>query len=181
MHSSMTKRFPPDAVISSKRSPSSTPDHSHLDFQGTYLCPVCRHGQITGLTLMDAFACDFCRHIFTANLSDQTVQVADSSQPMSWRWNGRRWQVAYQDELNLTVVIWLVSAALVLLPPALVWLSAYTFPPLPGSAWAWFPTAWVGCTFSIHFLMVSWLIAEHYQLPLYVSTKIRLRQLLGQR
>lgn len=157
---------------------SSHSDSQSLGFEEAYLCPVCRHGQISGLTLMDAFACDFCRHIFTANLAEQTVQVVDSSQPMSWRWNGRNWQVAYRDEINLTLVIWLVSGALVVLPPALVWLSAHTFPPLPNSPWAWFPAVWVGCTFSIHFLMVSWLIAEHYQLPLYVSTKIRLRQLL---
>ena len=30
-----------------------------LNYQDTYICPVCRHGQIAALTLMDAFACDF--------------------------------------------------------------------------------------------------------------------------
>jgi hypothetical protein len=154
---------------------------SLLDYQGVYLCPICRHGHIMGLTLMDAFACDFCRHIFTANLSAQSVQVVDSSQPMSWRWNGRRWNAAYRDEINLTVVIWLVSGALTIFPPSLVWLSAHTFPPLPHSPWAWFPMVWVGCTFLIHFLMVSWLMIEHYQVPFYVSSKIRVQQLLGRR
>jgi len=156
-------------------------DSSLLDYQGIYICPVCRHGHITGLTLMDAFACDFCRHIFTANLLAQSVQVVDSSQPMSWQWNGCNWRVAYRDESNMTVVIWLVSGALTILPPSLVWLSAHTFPPSPHSAWAWFPTVWVGCTFLIHFLMVSWLMIEHYQVPLYISSKIRFQQLLGQR
>lgn len=171
----MTKQFERTA----KQPPH--PDSRSLNFESVYVCPVCRHGQIANLVLMDAFACDFCRHIFTANLADQTVQVVDSSQPMSWRWSGRGWQVAHRDELDLTLVIWLVSAALVVLPSSLVWLSAHTFPPLPDSAWAWFPTVWVGCTFLIHFLMVSWLIVEHYQLPLYVATKIRLRQLFGRR
>ncbi len=152
-----------------------------LSYQGAYICPVCRHGQITSLTLMDAFACSFCRHIFTANLAEQSVQVVDSSQPMSWRWNGRRWQGAHQDDLNLTIVIWLVGIALVVFPPALIGLSSYTFPPLPGSRWSWLPAAWVSCTFVLHFLMVGWLIAEHYQLPLYVSSKVRLQTLLGQR
>ncbi len=165
------------------RSPKQDAARSHrpLSFQDEYLCPVCRHGQIANLTLMDAFACDFCRHIFTANLNDQSVQVVDSSQPMSWRWNGRAWQVAHRDEFNLTLVIWIVSIFLVVLPPTLVWLSAYTFPPLPDSGWAWFPIAWAIGTFAIHFFMVFWLMAEHYQLPLYVASKIRLRQLLGQR
>ncbi|MBD2461607.1 hypothetical protein H6G89_11150 [Oscillatoria sp. FACHB-1407] len=152
-----------------------------LSYQETYICPICRHGQITGLTLMDAFACDFCRHIFTANLPEQSVQVVDSSQPMSWRWNGRNWQVAYQDDFNLTMMIWLIGVLLVGLPSAIVWLSAYTFPPLPGSPWAWFPMVWVGCTFLVHLVLVLWVMAEHYQLPWYVASKVRLRSLLGQR
>jgi hypothetical protein len=152
-----------------------------LSYQETYLCPICRHGQIAELTLMDAFACNFCRHIFTANLSEQTVQVVDSSQPMSWRWNGRNWQVAYHDDLNLTVMIWLVGGLLIVLPSAIVSLSAYTFPPLPGSAWDWFPMVWVNCTFLVHLLLVVWVMSEHYQIPWYVASKIRVRSLLGQR
>ena len=150
-----------------------------LSFQGTYLCPICRHGQISNLTLMDAFACNFCRHIFTANLETQSVQVVDSSQPMAWRWNGRSWQTAYQNDFNLTVVLWLVGLTLIFLPSGIVWLATYIFPPLPNSPWAWFPLLWVGCTFTLHFLMVSWLLAEHYQLPLYIATKIRLSTLLN--
>ncbi|MBD0269899.1 MAG: hypothetical protein ICV77_16605, partial [Cyanobacteria bacterium Co-bin8] len=46
-----------------------------VDSGSTYLCPVCRHGQIEAMTLMDAFACNFCRHIFEVNLEQQTVQV----------------------------------------------------------------------------------------------------------
>lgn len=162
-------------------SPASLSERVDLSYENSFLCPVCRHGEITGLVLTEAFACNFCRHIFTANLHEQSVQVVDSSQPMSWRWNGRGWQVAYQDDLNLTIVIWLVGVALVVLPSAIVGLSAYTFPALPGSPWAWFPTVWLGCTFLVHFLLVTWLMVEHYQLPLYVSTKVRLRALLGRR
>lgn len=164
--------------------PSATPLLSppdSLSYQGTYLCPVCRYGQISGLTLMDAFACNFCRHIFTANLQEQSVQVVDSSQPMTWRWNGRSWKVAYRDDFDLTFIIWVIGVAVVVLPSALVWLAAYTFPPLPGSPWAWFPMVWVGCTFLVHLLMVSWLLVEHYQLPLYVMLKVRLKHLLMRR
>lgn len=160
---------------------ATRPDDCHLNYQGAYVCPICRHGQITGLTLMDAFACDFCRHIFTANLQEQSVQVVDSSQPMSWRWSGRNWQVAYQDDFNLTVMIWFMAAMLVGLPSAIVWLSAYTFPPLPGSPWSWFPMVWVGCTLVVHLLLVVWVMAEHYQVPWYVTSKIRLRSLFNWR
>jgi hypothetical protein len=161
--------------------PKSTTENRTLDYQGTYICPVCRHGQISGLTLMDAFACNFCRHIFTANLHNQSVQVVDSSQPMSWRWTGQNWQVAYRDDGNLTAFIWLVGSAMVVLPAAIVWLATYTFPPLPGSPWDWFPRVWVGCTFLVHLFMVTWLMAEHYQFPIYVSGKVRLRSLFNHR
>lgn len=152
-----------------------------LSYSGTYICPVCRHGQISNLTLMEAFACNFCRHIFTANLEAQSVQVVDSSQPMSWRWNGRTWRFAYRDYPNVTVLVWFISAVLIILPASIVWISAYLFPPLPGSRWSWFPMAWLGFTFGVHFLMVAWLLAEHYHLPLYISSRIRLREWLGRR
>lgn len=152
-----------------------------LNYQETYLCPVCRHGQITALTLMDAFACNFCRHIFTANLPEQSIHVEDSSQPMTWRWNGLHWKAANQLDMDLTIVVWLVGIALVLLPPALIWLSSHTFPPMQGSTWSWFPTAWISLTFGTHFTFVAWLLAEHYQIPVYVTSKIRLRDALGRR
>jgi hypothetical protein len=161
--------------------PPLSHDRRTLNFQETYVCPICRHGQIESLTLMDAFACTFCRHIFTANLRDQSVHVEDSSQPMTWRWTGRNWQAANQTDVDLTVVIWLVSISLVVLPPSLIWISSHAVPPLEGTAGAWFPTFWVGLTFLLHFLFVSWLMAEHYQVPLYVSCKVRLRQWFDRR
>ena len=169
--------FPDPAVPHPAKSlAQATPEERLLCFHDSYTCPVCRHGQITELTLMDAFACNFCRHIFTANLREQSIHVEDSSQPMSWRWNGRNWQAANQPDVDLTVVIWLVGVALVILPPVLVGIPAYIFTPLEGSDRSWFPTFWVGLTFLTHFLFVAWLMVEHYQLPLYVSYKIRLRQ-----
>ncbi|MBD2077744.1 hypothetical protein H6F86_28425 [Phormidium sp. FACHB-592] len=156
-------------------------DRRSLNYQETYICPVCRHGQITALTLMDAFACDFCRHIFTANLSEQSIHVEDSSQPMTWRWNGHNWKAANQLDTDLTIVIWLVGVALVLLPPALIWLPSHTFPPLQGSTWAWFPSVWIGLTFGAHLTFVAWLLTEHYQVPFYITYKVRLREALGRR
>jgi hypothetical protein len=133
------------------------------------------------MVLMDAFACDFCRHIFTPNLHEQTVQVVDSSQPMGWRWSGKNWRPIYQDDFNLTFVIWTVGAGLVALPPSLVWLSSHTFPPMEGSRWSWMPSVWVGLTLTLHFLLVLWLITEHYQFPFYVSLKVKLQHWFGRR
>ena len=156
-------------------------DRRTLNLQETYICPVCRHGQIAELTLMDAFACNFCRHIFTANLREQSIHVEDSSQPMTWRWNGRNWQAANQLDVDLTLVIWIVGVILVVLPPALIFLSSRLVPPLEGSTLDWLPNVWVGLTFLTHFSFVAWLMIEHYQLPIYVSSKVRIRQWLERR
>lgn len=149
-----------------------------LSCEETYTCPVCRHGQIKALTLMDAFACNFCRHIFTPNFQEQSIRVEDSSQPFIWRWTGRAWRPAQQDDFDLTLVIWLISVALVALPPALIWLSSYTFPPLPDSTWYWFPAVWTTIAFLLHFFLVLWLLLEHYQLPSYVALRIQLQRWL---
>jgi hypothetical protein len=151
-----------------------------LDYQEVYLCPACRHGQIEALILMDAFACNFCHHIFVANLPAQSIHVADNPQPMGWRWNGKGWQSLNQGNTNLTGLVWLMAIIIVLLPPALIALAAYMFPPLEGSNWQ-FPLLWTGLTFSLHFALVAWLMVEHYQFPLYVTLKVKLRELFRQR
>ena len=166
--------------MSDRKLPPLTERRS-LNYEETYLCPVCRHGQISSLALMDAFACNFCRHIFTADLRDQSVRVEDSSQPMTWRWNGVTWQALHQVDIDLSIVIWLVGGVLVLLPPTLIWISTHTFPPIEGSAWYWFPTIWVGLAFLLHLTLVTWLLVEHYQVPFYVACKVRLQMLLGRR
>lgn len=150
-----------------------------LSYSGTYLCPICRHGHIAELPLMEALACNFCRHIFSVNLPSQTVQVVDSSQPMSWRWNGRKWLAAYQEDQHLAILVWILCLGLVILPSAIVGIAAYIFPPLPDSPWARFSSVWALTTLILHGVMVAWVLAEYYQLPLYVSSKIRLQRLLS--
>lgn len=175
----MTEPFP--GSPSPKEERSASLERRSLNYQETYLCPVCRHGQIQAITLMDAFACEFCRHIFTANLPEQSVHVEDSSQPMTWRWNGFTWQAANRIDLDLAIAVWAIGAVLVFLPPALIWLSSHTFPPMRGSIWYWFPTFWSGLAFVSHFLFVAWLVAEYYQFPPYVASKVRLARVWQQR
>lgn len=128
---------------------------------------------------MDAFACDFCRHIFEANFEQQTVQVVDSSQPMIWRWNGSTWRSGRVLDKNLTLFLWIISASLVFLPVSMIGISLYMFPPMSGSRWAWVPAVWAVCTFLSHLVMVSWLLAEHYQPALYVMAKLKVQRLMN--
>ncbi|NJP08123.1 MAG: hypothetical protein HC866_00480 [Leptolyngbyaceae cyanobacterium RU_5_1] len=171
----------PDNAPEGRQSAARVLERCGLSYQNTYLCPVCRHGQISAIVLMDAFACSFCRHIFTADLRDQSVRVEDSSQPMTWRWNGHAWQATNQMTADLTIMIWLVGTVLVVLPPSLIWISSHMFPPMQGSTWYWFPTIWVALAFLSHFSFVAWLLIEHYQLPFYVTCKVWLRELVGRR
>jgi len=149
-----------------------------LDAVETYDCPVCRHGQIQAMTLMDAYACNFCRHILEANLDQQTVHIVDGVQPMGWRWLGWRWQPIYQGNVDITITLWVVGVALMILPAGIVALGAYLFPPLDPVDGVQWSLVWATGTLVAHSAMVGWLIAEHYQFPLYVLAKIRLQRLV---
>lgn len=173
----MVKFFPESASSWTIKRPEHEKKTRPLRYDGTYRCPACRHGHIAELPLMEAMACDFCRHIFTLNLSSQSIQVVDSSQPMSWRWNGRKWVAAYHDDQQLSVLIWILCGGLVVFPALIVWIAAYVFPPLPDSPWAQFSTLWAVSAFGLHLAMVGWMLAEYYQVPFYVSNKIRLQRL----
>ncbi|WP_017300050.1 hypothetical protein [Nodosilinea nodulosa] len=152
-----------------------------LDLGGadTYDCPFCRHGQMQPMALMDAYACSFCRHIFDVNLDQQTVHVVDSVQSMGWRWQGWRWQPLYQSRSDITLTLWLVGLALIVFPAGIVALGGYVFPPLDESAGINWSMVWAIGTLVAHGTMVGWLVAEHYQFPVYVMTKIRLQRLIN--
>lgn len=165
--------------MSPSRSPSTTsPAHRTLAYGGDYLCPVCRHGNITTLTLMDVFACNFCNHLFTANLEQQTLHAADSSQPMAWRWTGGTWRSIHQKMDDTTGLIWFIALVLVIFPPAIIGLCAYMFPPINSTSWN-FPILWTGLTFLVHASLVSWLLVEYYQVPAYIALKTQLRQFVN--
>lgn len=164
--------------FTSKRSPRQPSQNRPLAYHDSYDCPICRHGRISGLPLMEAMACDFCRHIFTANLQDGVLRVEDSAQPLSWRWTGRAWRPVRHSSEALSPAIALVGALLAIVPSLLVWTAQYLFPPLPDSQWAWFGPAWLGLTAASHALLVGWIVFEHYQFPFYVSWKLRLQDLL---
>lgn len=139
---------------------------SVLDLNSAYHCPVCRHGEISSLALMDAFACNFCRHIFAANLDDKSIEMVDSHLPLSWRWNGNNWQGIHRPGVELGFGYWVIAILFILLPTAIVGLGAYFFPPLPGAVLGNFSIIWTCLTFFAHLTCVLWLIVEYYQFPI---------------
>ena len=137
-----------------------------LNYTHTYSCPVCHHGEISNLALMDAFACNFCSHIFTADLEKQVIEIADSQLPLSWRWNGRTWKRLQPEGVEIGWSYLLIALGFVLIPPSLIGISLYLFPPLPNSPLSWFPVFWIVLTFFCHLLTILWLVVEYYQFPI---------------
>ncbi|MEO1622728.1 MAG: hypothetical protein AAFU53_17050 [Cyanobacteria bacterium J06632_3] len=145
---------------------------SPLTMDGSYSCPACGSGEVNAIALMDVFACSFCRHLFTVNLQTQSLQMADSLQPMAWKWTGWRWRAAHQSETSAALV-WAFSAVLSCLPVVLISLSNYIFPPTGGLR---FVLIWIGLTWISHSLMSFWLLAEFHRWPWYISARIRLQR-----
>lgn len=152
-----------------------------LSYQGHYRCPVCYYGELSGMTLMESFGCNFCRHIFTADLQTQVLRLADHTQALSWRWDGRRWQPSYASDPSRARTLALVGSALVLLPTLVVGLAVYLFPPLPDAPGGWFPVGWVGLTCLSHLALVLWLAGESYLFPPYRALPIQLSRRLTRR
>lgn len=144
-----------------------------LLYEETYRCPACGSGELSAIAMMDVFACNFCRHLFTANLQTQSVHLADSLQPMAWQWNGWQWRTSQQNDTTAALV-WSVAGVLTLAPVAIIAISNYVFPPLEGSN---FPVMWTGLTLASHSIMSGWLLAEYHRWPWYISGRIRLQRL----
>lgn len=143
-----------------------------LTYEEVYCCPACGSGRMSAIALMDAFSCDFCHHIFTANLTTQSVHLADSLQPTAWYWNGLQWRTASQRD-TVAYLVWGFAGGLAIIPVGLIALSNYVFPPLEDSN---FPLMWTGLTLINHGIISLWLLAEYHRWPWYVSSKIRLRR-----
>ena len=159
--------------------PNSTNLVTDFNPDGTYPCPVCRLGQIKEMPLMDAMACDFCRHIFTANLEKQQLKMPSRQPPLIWRWNGRNWTGAHLEGVDLSWGYWLAAGALVFLPPTLIGLTVYTFPPTPDTPLSWLPYVWTGLGFLSHLGIIGWLIIEVYQFPVGAYLRVMRQHLFG--
>lgn len=147
---------------------------SLLTYEQSYPCPVCHQGQLHRLILMDAFSCNACRHIFSANLTQQSICLADSNPAVAWRWVRQRWRPLHHPDIDFPVGIWILCGLLTILPPMLLGVVHHIFPPLTDSPGAQFPLLWLGIVCFTHSLIALWILAEFYQFPWYLSWKLRL-------
>ena len=144
-----------------------------------YPCPICRCGEISTLTLMEALACNSCDRIFIANVEKQVLKMADREPPMTWHWNGKNWIGAHLEGVELGWGYLIAAVALIVLPTTLIGFSAYYFPPTPGSKLSWLPFAWTWLAFLSHLGIVLWLMAEMYQFPVFVYLGVMRRRIFG--
>ncbi|MEL7050189.1 MAG: hypothetical protein AAGM45_00180 [Cyanobacteria bacterium J06588_5] len=147
-----------------------------LTYRHGYRCPACGSGDLNPMAMMDVFACDFCRHMFTANLQTQSVQLADSLQPMAWHWTGQRWKAAYQSD-SAAALVWTFAVGIVFIPVLLIAVSNYVFPPSGGLK---FVMIWISLTWLSHSIIAGWLLAEYHRWPWYISSRVRLQRLTEQ-
>jgi len=157
---------------SRKKAKNEKSQPTELTYNQTYRCPACGSGELSTMAMMDLFACDFCRHMFTANLQTQSLQLADSLQPMAWRWTGWQWRAAHQAD-TAAALVWTFAIGLVIVPVTLISLSNYVFPPSDGMR---FVITWVALTGLSHSIISGWLLAEYHRWPWYVASRIRLQR-----
>ncbi|MGF1600788.1 MAG: hypothetical protein ACFCU8_02010 [Thermosynechococcaceae cyanobacterium] len=149
-----------------------------LQDDDSYPCPFCRQGQVQCLYLMEAFSCGLCDRVFSANLPHQslTLETGAGSRALRWYWSGDGWQSERQRASSPMLVLQLLTVAFALLPPLLIGVPAYLFPPLPSQDTVSFPVIWAILTGVIHVAMMLWLWLEYYQLPVWVILRIRFRR-----
>ena len=151
---------------------------NRFHIKGEYSCPVCRHGKVSEMLMMEAFSCNFCQHIFTTNFEKQLLKMADSQLPLTWYWNGKTWKGIHQEGVEIGWSYVIVALAFVLLPTSIVGSGMYLFPASPGSLLAWLPMAWTIATFCAHLFCIVWLIIEYYQFPIFLYVRALKRKLL---
>jgi hypothetical protein len=151
------------------------PDANASETIERYNCPICRYGKVQSMPLMETLGCNGCGYLFFLDPINRSLRIADSTIPLTWYWNGKRWQGVPNAGNKMDWGTKLLAGITVLLPPLLVGLSAYVFPPDPSSALSWFPTAWTVLTFLSHLGLVMYLVGEYYQFPyrLYLQSTLR--------
>jgi hypothetical protein len=128
---------------------------------------------------MEAYACNFCQHIFSANLEKQVLKMADSQVALSWIWNGRSWKGVTSEGVDMGWRYAIAAVLFVVLPTSIISTAAYLFPPMPGSTLSWLPLFWSFLTFFCHLSFLIWLTIEYYQFPVNLYLRSLRRRLFG--
>ena len=150
----------------------------YLSDQEVYPCPICAVGEISTMPLMEVMACQFCRHIFTADYENQQLQMADRQPPLMWRWNGKSWSERQLKDVEIGWGYALGAIAFVVFPTTLIGITVYARPPVSSSPLSWFPVFWTGLTFVLHLGIIAQVVIEFLDFPLGAYLQQKLQNLL---
>ncbi|NMF56761.1 hypothetical protein [Pseudanabaena yagii] len=132
-------------------------------------CPICRHGAIAEMPMMDSLGCNFCNHIFViekeSNSMRQILRMADTISTLRWVWNGKGWENANEVQVYTSRWLVVVGILLVLVPTAIASLAVYLFPTEPDVPLAWFPKFWAIATFFGHLFVLLSITQDYVQFP----------------
>ena len=151
--------------------------NSNLRLSST-ICPMCGHGHLVPMVLMETLSCTLCQHMFAWDIRQQRIDVLDVSSPTAWRWTGSRWQRGPYPAQSLNTITIIFACIVILLPALMIEVAGYIFPPLPGSPFANFHFFWAGTALVLHGASVFWILAESYHFTPYILAKVRMRELL---
>ena len=152
-------------------------EFNRFHLKGEYSCPVCRHGKVSEMPLMETFSCSFCQHIFITNFDKQLLKMADSQLPLTWYWNGKTWKGIQREGTEIGWGYFVFAVGFICIPTAIIACGAYLFPPVTGSFLSWLPVFWTLLTFCAHLFCVIWLIIEYYQFPIFLYIRALKRKL----
>ena len=152
-------------------------EFNRFHLKGEYSCPVCRHGKVSEMLLMETFSCNFCQHIFTADFDKQLLKMADSQLPLTWYWNGKTWKGIHREGAEIGWTYLIFALGFVCIPTAIIACGAYLFPSVNGSFLSWLPLVWTIVTFCAHLSCVIWLVIEYYQFPIVLYIRALKRKL----
>jgi hypothetical protein len=66
-----------------------------IELNQEYPSPCCRRGQLTPITLTEAFGCSKCHQIFVIGEGGFLLEKLSTTYPYkkAWRWTGRQWVI----------------------------------------------------------------------------------------
>jgi hypothetical protein len=133
-------------------------------------CPVCMHGTIAPMPMMESLACDFCNHIFileqSADQRQQFLKMADTISLLRWTWTGKRWENANAVQVYNSRWLSILGILLVLVPTAIASIAVSLFPTEPDVPLAWFPKFWAIATFFGHLFVLLSITRDYTEFPI---------------
>lgn len=140
------------------------------------ICPICGCGRLAPMTLMDAYSCTLCLHMFSWTDHEKCLEVLDASMPKSWSWNGHQWQrkkVVFQ---SMTAAKAMFIGFTICLPVVMIVVAGYVFWHLPNSPFTHLIMLWAAMSLIVHGGLVAWTLFASDYLSSHAIVSVQIRE-----